>query len=250
MNLAYGKVLIDSYRRAKNEQMATRARLKNARSTVPYDDLCDLEAILYSTYDPILENLREEIKIFCNRIPIYREFLSKVKGLDVFDSLELLVYLKDIRRFDKVSKLWSYSGLSPVYYCRKCNKRYFEDEIDAKLWAKTHLVDHRQILWDYYCRCKEPEPYHASNRKMKGLTSDYNEKLKKIVIVIADKLSKKNDYYKEMFVEFRRKELMKEITSIHADNRSRRKVAKLFLEDLFVNWKEIEREEHGLGENG
>jgi len=101
MNLAYGKVLIDSYRRAKNEQMATRARLKNARSTVPYDDLCDLEAILYSTYDPILENLREEIKTFVIGFRFIVNFYLRLK---VWMCLILLNFWFILKIFDDLTK--------------------------------------------------------------------------------------------------------------------------------------------------
>lgn len=240
MNLAFGKILIDSYRRAKTEETATKTRLKNARAVVSFEDLQDLEKILGDSYDPVVECLEEEIDTLCNKIPVYRDFLSTIDGLDQIDALELLVYIKDIRRFENISRLWSYSGLAPVYYCRSCNKRYFDNHLDGGFWAKNHLVDRRKIAWDYYCRCENPEPYLAANRKRKDMTPDYNEKMKKIAIIIGDKLSKGNDFYHDKFVNFRKRELMKDLTSIHADNRARRKVSKLFLRDLFNKWREIE----------
>ena len=240
MNLSYGKILISSYRKTKIEQSANRARLKNARGSVSYTDLQDLEQLLFYNYDSIVKDLEEEINIYCKTIPVYRKYLSDIEGISQDNALELLVHIKDISRFDTVSKLYSYLGLAPIYYCHVCNKRYFEDKFESNFWAKNHLVDHRLNAWDYVCSCSEPKPYHASNRKMKDMIPDYNEQGKKIAIVIGDKLSKYNDFYKNIFTEYRRKELLKQLTSVHADNRARRKVAKLFLLDLFNNWRKIE----------
>lgn len=211
-----GNILIDSYHRVRTEQYASLSRIKNARFELPKNKLIELEEIVYYPYEDIINRMEREIFLLCNSISVYRNFLSTVEGLDIYDALELMVAVKDIQRFPTVSKFWKWAGFSPVAYCRKC--------------GKTKEA----------CRCNSGDYYNANEKRIRGVAPSYNENAKKLLIRIADKLKKGNGYYEEKYLEYEEYEYKKspELSDIHVQNRAKRKMIKLFLYHLFFNWYE------------
>lgn len=236
-----GSILIESYKRVRNEQYAARTRLKNAKDELSGSDLKELEEIIYFPFDTVIDKLELEIKYLCEGyIPIYPDFLAKIDGINIYEALELVVLLKDIRRFRTVSALWKYSGFAPVQYCARCKKRYFNNIIERKEFMDKYYKETRSFYSD--CDCEEPRPYYASEKRIRGVSPDYNEALKKVLVSIADKVIKADDYYRGKFFYYRTFEAQKneKLTELHINNRAKRKVIKLFLYHLFNEWRVLE----------
>ena len=217
-----GAVLIDSYRRVRAEQQAAMARLKDARGSLSSIELKELEEIIYFPYDEVINKIEIEIGFLCEGyIPIYRDFLAHVEGISVYDSLQLITFVKDIKRFENVSKFWKYSGFAPVQYCKKCG---------------------RKIRFIGECSCGSNEICVRSDKRVKGVIPNYNENLKKHLVSIGNKLIKRDGYYKEKFFEYRDSEFQKNprLSNLHIENRAKRKTIKLFLYHLFTAWYLIE----------
>lgn len=241
--LRKGAVLIDSYSRVRTEQQAAMARLKNVRRDINPMELQNLEDIIYYPYDDIIDRMETEIALLCEgHIPVYRDFMSRVLGLNIYDALQLLVLLKDVKKFETVSKFWKFCGFAPVEYCAVCNKRYFKTQEEAKNWFNSHKIKGGRMLSPPFCTCNKPKPYYAAEKRIKGMMPDYNEKIKKILITIGNKLIRAEGFYRDRFFEYQNQEYKKDSTlsDIHISNRAKRKVVKLFLYHLYNAWRQTE----------
>lgn len=236
-----GSILIESYKRARTEQYAARTRLKDAKDELSGPELKELEDIIYFPFDTVIDKLELEIKYLCEGyLPVYKDFMAKIEGLSIYDALELIVLLKDIKRFRNVSALWKYSGFAPIQYCRKCKRRYFDNSIEQKAFLDKYYKETGTIYEE--CICVDPKPYYASERRMRGVSPEYNETLKKLLVTIGDKIIKADDYYRGKFFYYRTYEAQKndKLSELHINNRAKRKVIKLFLYQLFNEWRAID----------
>jgi len=68
-----------------------------------YQRLCEVEKDSFKRLEPELEKL-----------PIYSDWLTRVKGIGVKLSVQLLIAVRDIRRFENPSKLCTYMGTAPA----------------------------------------------------------------------------------------------------------------------------------------
>ncbi len=216
--LKKGAVLIETYKRVRKEQDSSLSRLRSARRGLPINVIRDLEDLIYFPFDKIINNLEDEIANTMQLIPVYNSFLYKIKGLNIYDALEILVLIRDVKRFKNISKLWAYAGLAPIEYCKVCGKR---------MKAKVN-----------YCKCVSPEIVMMTERKRNGGQVSYNERLKKKLNQVFNIVIDTDEYYKDKYSEYKIHEFAKEdrITALHAKNRAKRKVIKLFLNHLFIEW--------------
>ena len=82
------------------------------------------------------------------------------------------------------------------------------------------------------------------NQKSKISNVYYNERAKKIIIKIVNKLVMFDDVYKNLYRSIYIKEARKDkkISQTHATNRAKRKMAQKFIKDLYYTWKALEKE--------
>jgi hypothetical protein len=155
----------------------------------------------------------------CNdSIPLYQEFLYSIGGVDAVDTLKLIVYIREPDRFDNISKLWKFAGFSPIKYCSGCKK-----EKD-------------------YCRCGGTSFYIGSQKQKKGKEKSFNKDFKRVLVDIGERIIKKDLFYKSMYHDYKTQEISKGnyLTPMHAHNRARRKVIKLFLYHVLSAWLILE----------
>jgi len=232
------KILSDSYERIQREAIASSARIKNSRLTE--DEKWRMKkSVLYPLND-LLEEIDFDILKICEDLPVYTEFLAdKIKGIETYWALRVIVLIGDIKKFKNISALWKYSGLAPVKYCRECGKRYFDNTEWIK-FKRKHRKEPTRNLNKVKCSCRNPTIYYGAEAKISGLIPDYNEQLKKAVNRIGQVLIEDDGYYQEKYDDYFWHESQKVFSPNHAKNRARRKVVKLFMYHLFNAWRELE----------
>jgi hypothetical protein len=147
------------------------------------------------------------------RMPIYAEFLSKIKGVGVALAAGLVSEIDDISKFDNVSNLNAYFGLHVVN--GTAPKR--QKGVVAN-WNPTGKALICELIPDQFVKQKSPV---------------YNqiwveEKEKCIKLFEADEAKKKP-------VEDRQIK-----SRMHAERRARRKAGKIFLHHVWKKWRELE----------
>lgn len=77
--------------------------------------------VITEPLDETLRFLQVQIRNILSRIPIFNYFLSQQKGINIFDSAQLISIIVDIDNFDEFKNLMSYAGMIP--YATNYNKK-------------------------------------------------------------------------------------------------------------------------------
>jgi len=80
--------------------------------------------VITEPLDETLYFLQIQIRNILSRIPIFNYFLSQQKGINIFDSAQLISIIVDIDNFDEFKNLMSYSGMVP--YATNYNKKLYK----------------------------------------------------------------------------------------------------------------------------
>ncbi len=137
-----------------------------------------LEDISVKSLDNPLTKLHNEIINVLNFSPEYIDFLSRMKELNIYDCAELITEIGDITRFKNKKHFISYAGLAPVV---KKNNRI----------------------------CMRVNQYNTKTNEVvansKSDNIDYCEDLKQIIMKCTKKLINHNNYYRNMYFDYKRK---------------------------------------------
>lgn len=192
---------------------------------IPMEEIPELVDILDDSKD--LENkifnlIKREIK----GIPIYEEFLKKVKGCGVMMSAVIISYV-DIEKAVNASKIVQYAGLSA-----------------GMVRGKKKDKDGNIVLTNDLIRGDKPT---------KGYILPYNAKFKsKIMGVLADCFIKCKSQYKFYYDFYKNRKShseefvngtdrkWKDESKGHIDMASKRFMMIMFLQDLYGKWRELE----------
>lgn len=200
----------------KEDIQKTRMRLGNQLSAV--------ERLGYepsNTQDEITKNMKKEEKRLAREygkivkeLPIYKEWLCNIHGIGEDIAGQIIGMLGDISKFEKISNLWSYCGYG-IY--------------DGKVQGLK-----------------------------KGQKHNYNTRMRCLFYKLVTNgfiMHKKESYYGKLYDEFKRldreehPEKVKNgtksgpkynYTDMHIHLRAIRKVAKVFLKDLWLVWRDLE----------
>lgn len=220
------KILLDAHDRINKEIAATSARIYAANYTLTKLEVEELRKKIYFPLVDVLGQIEVDIEKQCEQFPIYGVFLKPL-NVDPYLALKMLVKIKDIKRFENVSNLWSYTGFAPIKICETCGKRYFDDSEWEKFVKRYAPVDR--------CNCSNPKVTHHSNR-----TGSFDQKLKITLNQMGEELIEYNQPYRNAFKQYKKEEKLKINNDVHVTNRARRKVIKVFLFHLFNEWRELE----------
>lgn len=153
-----------------------------------------------------LRNLEAELlKEISSRLklePIYKYYLSKIKGIGPAISAQLITRIGDPARFDRISSLWKYCGLDVR-------------DGEAPRRRKGTVAN-----WNHHLRMVLVGRMIPQFIKLKGKKCFGRDLY---------------DQYKTFYTN-RDKDA---ISAGHIENRARRKVAKVFLSCLWVAWRRI-----------
>lgn len=94
--------------------------------------------------DESLINLKRDIYNILIKIPIFNFFLSQQKGINIFDSAQLISIIVDIDNFPSFNHLVSYSGFAPN--SKNYNKKLYK--LLLKIGYKL-IQNNTQYQWIY-----------------------------------------------------------------------------------------------------
>ncbi len=189
------------------------------------------------------------------RFPVYKEFLSKVKGVGDIASAWILAEF-DIHEATTVSKMWQYAGLNPGLV--KAKKRVKSSSYKGDGNIIGEIANPRTGEIDFIIETNERI---RGDRAEEGYLLPYNKVLRmRLVGILAPGFIKaQSDYALKYYYPYKER-LEKEASIIensgktrkddgkswaevskgHRDMAAKRYMIKMFLKDLYVAWREIE----------
>jgi hypothetical protein len=204
-----------------------------------------------------------------NDLPVWTKYLIKVKGCAARIASAILVQMKDISRFATISALWSYAGLTSSYVVAQC-----AGHIDPK--TKKRVGVHKMLMSSdqHHTTCpvmrkhNEDTPdgaemeftpgekelcgapltiiEHVTNKapkRRKGYQFLFNTKLKTACWKLANQFVKQgSDFYKEIYRNRKALDAIShpDYSKGHINNMALRKLSKIFLANLWLNWRGME----------
>jgi len=197
----------------------------------------------------VKKRLTEQIKQF----DIWKTYLSKIQGIGPIISAGLLAYVGDISRFDNISKLWQMAGFGMNTYCKKCKGFTYEEVLFSKKDTKKKTKVKRLKAMQICNQCnKQTEP--IIQKRQIGYMSNWNDKFKVLCWKIGQSMVKQKaskSGYRKLYDQIKKKERLKNPKRIkvkgkimyndgHIHNRALRKVIKIFLANLWMEWRKQE----------
>lgn len=217
------------------------------------EDVTNFNAISKAAVDmekAVEKMLRQALK----RFPIYREWLSGVKGVGEIAAGWILGEF-DISIADTVSKLWQYAGLNPGQV--QGQKRVPAEKYKPEMGERTKIIRDEKgqdvayiILSGQLVR---------GDRATEGFVLPYNKRLRTALVgVLAPGFVKCQSSYALNYYYPYKARLEQEVSTVasignrdegkpwnevskgHRDNAAKRYMIKMFLKDLYVAWRTIE----------
>lgn len=217
------------------------------------------------------DDLEEQTKLYS-----IHEWIIAQKGLSFDLAGQLIGIIQDIKRFDNVSKLWAYFGLAVVDVCQNCSKRWYpanqrpekimritkrlQEQHDKKIVKDVLSESFMDKAAKMICSCSHPNLKKTSQKRLKGSLIDYNPTAKMLAYKIGSQFVKQGGLYRELYDQFKdnyslRDDLKTEVDSRkgkktkngeskgtgHIHNMAQRKVVKIFLQHLWVQWRTLEK---------
>lgn len=194
----------------------------------------------YDVFQGLSDNARsqekvaeKEMKKMLERFPIYTHFLRGVKGVGPI-SAAWIVGSYDISIASTVSKLWQYTGLNAELVRGKKRKEHNDGTYEI-------------ILTDDMIR---------GDKMTSGFVAPFNKELRTALLgVMADGFIKaQNSYALDFYYPYKHRlenserEVLhlgkmvpwKDVSKGHRDRAAKRYMLKMFLKDLYVEWRTLE----------
>lgn len=193
---------------------------------LPDEEIPQIKSVL-NTSREMEDEIEASIKVEVQKFPIYTEFLSKVKGCGPSLSA-ILISSIDINKADTASKIVQYSGLNPGM------KKGKKKDADGNIVETDELV--------------------RGDKPTKGYLLPYNAFLKtKLMGVLAGCMLKANSQYRVYYDNMRERlsnsdkpvngnpdKKWKDESKAHINMASQRYMIKMFLQDLYGVWRQLE----------
>lgn len=175
------------------------------------------------------------IEPYLKEIPVYNEFLIKIKGCAVRMSACVVASVQDIKRFQTVSKLWAYAGMHVINGKAARRKKGEKANWNSFLKTKLHVLADCLIKLNFddekkplrYRKFYDDYKNRMENRVSCHLTKEEHSK---VPVVEKDPNADKPT------VTW----LKNGCTKGHTHNMAMRYVQKMFLQDLFMEWYRVE----------
>jgi hypothetical protein len=212
----------------------------------------------YETSKRVEARLSKEIKSIIKKEPIYEKFLIKVLGCGELMSAAILCEF-DIEKAATVSKLWQFAGLNPGMVR---GKKILNITKKTDL-AKYEVVKKYKNQRGEECAIILSDEMIRGDKKKTGFISPFNSWIRtKLCGTLADCMIKANGnpnpdkinypvkYYYPYKTRLEQEEntvthigketAWKDVSKGHRDRAAKRYMIKMFLKDLYVEWRTIE----------
>lgn len=137
-NIEVLKILNNISKNIYTSKKSNYSRIKN-NQYFNEDAKADLINTVITPIDMALVDVGKEIDFFLRTIPIYNIFLKHTKGVNIYDSAELICEIKSINRFHTFNNLLAYAGMYP--YAKKYNKNLH----NVLLRLSYKLINYNQV---------------------------------------------------------------------------------------------------------
>ena len=145
------------------------------------------------------------------------KWLEGIRGISAATAAGLIAYIKDIKEFDSISNLWSYFGFGVIE--GKAPKMKSGETGGYNVKARALVAG---IIADNFIKSKSPYKKIYDEEKTKQLAIGYKE---------GELFAKYGKPYKKGDTKLK---------LLHAHNRAKRKMVKIFLSHLWLKWRELE----------
>lgn len=202
--------------------------------------------------DEIQKMLKGALKVF----PVYTEWMKEVKGIGEIAAAWLIGEI-DIHEATTISKIWQYAGLNPglIKGKKRISKSSYKEGMGKIISAIPNIKTGEMDL------IIETDDLIRGDRPAELYILPYNKNLKSYLLgVMAEGFIKaQNSYVFDYYYPYKyrlenenrnirnlgktRKDdgkLWKDVSKGHRDRAAKRYMIKMFLKDLYVNWREIE----------
>lgn len=166
------------------------------------------------------------------------DWLLSIKGLSERLSAQLLALVDDPGAYDTISKLWRHAGYGVFEYWVDENGKVKAPYVGRK-WNENK-GEFEQVK-------PTPKPEwrltKMRDRGIEGYALPYNKQLKALLWNITYSfIMQQTPIYSDIYYQEKERQAMvsPELTKGHIDNRARRKVSKIFLQHLWLVWRECE----------
>src|SRR6056297_111296 len=204
----------------------------------------------------IEKDLEKELRRQLKKMPVYTEFLKDVKGAGEV-GCGWVVGEFDIETATTVSKMWQYSGMngSLVKGKKRISKSKYKPSMGSIVREMKNI---RTGETDYIIQTNE---MIRGDKATPGFVLPYNKNLKThlLGVMAAGFVKAQNDYCMNFYYPYkhrlenstqlttevkkggkREKLMWKDCTKGHRNMAALRYMMKMFLKDLYINWRSIE----------
>ncbi len=203
------RALVSYYYENQERRLAQESR---TRTIFEFAKLTDEQKVVYEKANKLLEQAENEVgkelaKVV-EEIPIYKDYLSEIVGVGPITSACLIAYIQDIGKFDTISKLHRYAGLSAIG--GEAQRRHAGVNIDFNPKMKTLMF-----------------------KIGKSFLTSHNEKYRAIYDEAHRMYEARGKYDKD-------KNPGGNKNKMHLMYRSLKKPERIFLANLWVEWRKME----------
>ena len=193
------------------------------------------------------KNIAKELESRVKDLPIYKFYLSRITGIGPMLSAGLIAHLTPIDRFDTISKLWAYTGLTTEYYKSECARGKGHKFITTSPVATCPVKMKNGKVCG--ARIKKTEHIKGVPKREKGYVLFINQNLRTLMYKIARSFEfqqERRSYYRRLYVVQKERYLAKlegrneKGERGHARNMALRYVEKRFLANLWIVWRTFE----------
>lgn len=183
-----------------------------------------------------------------DKVEKLRNWLREIGCIGPITIDELISALQDQGIFSSPRKMMRACGLDPVYWCKKCDKRYVDPGLkeswshaeaerieNQKVKSKQDVEGKQKAILKTLCTCDTPEVIEVAEKKRRSLPIHYIPCLKTLMWKISNfGFITCEGYYRDRYDEFRAYEDAHhpELTDGHRLSRARRNTVKLFCNDI------------------
>jgi len=176
---------------------------------------------------------------------LWTQYLSKIQGIGPLIAAGLIAYIDDIEKFKHVSSLWQYSGYGMNRFCNNCKKPTFieVEYATGKIAKKLHPIDS--------CPICNNETIPVLQKRTPGYQSNWNDRLKVLAWKASTSFVKQKaekSKYRKLYEQIKKQERLDHPKKIvnkgktmyndgHINNRTIRKISKIFLAHLWQTWR-------------
>ena len=224
-----------------------------------------LEKALNDTYR-IEKTLDDAIEAPVYESQLWKVGLKDVLGIGPIMAANLLTTF-DPYKAEHVSGYWKYAGLHVIERCRKCGDRYFKTAEDREKWirivveklrlaferrkgaekGKLNEEEARKEAEKCICHCVDPEVVRVAPRRRRGEFAEWNPKARTLAWKVYTQLIMAGGKYAELYRKQKDIELARnavrnpKFRPARVDLRAKRWMVKMFLEDLWLCSRTIEK---------